>query len=47
MAYQATVLPVMLASPGDVSEERQAARDALHRWNYTGVTRRSENPLDQ
>lgn len=34
MVYTASVLPIMLASPGDVSEERRAARDALHEWNY-------------
>lgn len=34
MAYAATVLPVMIASPGDVHEERQAARDIIHDWNY-------------
>lgn len=34
MAYTATVVPVMLASPGDVSRERDAAREILHDWNY-------------
>lgn len=34
MAYTATVLPVMIASPGDVHEERQAARGVIHDWNY-------------
>lgn len=33
MAYQATVLPVMIASPGDVSEEREIVRTTLHEWN--------------
>lgn len=34
MAYQATVLPVMIASPGDVQEYRGVVRDVLHEWNY-------------
>ncbi|NOS77323.1 MAG: hypothetical protein HOP35_05205 [Nitrospira sp.] len=34
MAYQATVLPIMIASPGDVSEERDVARTVIHDWNY-------------
>ena len=34
MAYQATVLPVMIASPGDVHEYRGVVRDVLHEWNY-------------
>ena len=33
MAYQATVIPVMIASPGDVSEERDAIREIIHDWN--------------
>lgn len=33
MAYNATVIPVMIASPGDVSEERNLIRDILHEWN--------------
>lgn len=33
MAYSATVIPVMIASPGDVSEERNLIRDILHEWN--------------
>jgi hypothetical protein len=33
MAYQATVLPVMIASPGDVTEERDVIRAVLHDWN--------------
>jgi hypothetical protein len=31
--YQATVLNVMIASPGDVSQERQLARTVIHDWN--------------
>lgn len=34
MAYQATVIPVMIASPGDVHEYRGVVRDVLHEWNY-------------
>ncbi len=34
MAYLATVLPVMIASPGDVQEYRGIVRDVLHEWNY-------------
>lgn len=33
VAYQATVIPVMIASPGDVSEEREAIRTIIHDWN--------------
>lgn len=34
MPYPATVIPVMIASPGDVTEYRVEARNALHEWNY-------------
>ncbi|WP_291321469.1 DUF4062 domain-containing protein [Desulfonatronospira sp.] len=34
MAYQATIIPVMIASPGDVHEYRSIVRDVLHEWNY-------------
>lgn len=33
MAYEATVLSVMIASPGDVTEERNLIRDVIHEWN--------------
>jgi len=33
MAYQAVVIPVMIASPGDVSDEREVIRSAIHDWN--------------
>lgn len=33
MAYDAKVLEVMIASPGDVTAERQVARDVLNSWN--------------
>lgn len=34
MPYTATVIPVMIASPGDVTDYRAQARDVLHEWNY-------------
>ncbi|MGK2915041.1 MAG: hypothetical protein ACSLE5_11450 [Porticoccaceae bacterium] len=34
MPYVATVLPIMIASPGDVHEYRAIARDVIHEWNY-------------
>jgi hypothetical protein len=34
LAYQAKVIPIMIASPGDVYEEREVARDVIHTWNY-------------
>ena len=34
MSFAATVIPVMIASPGDVHEYRAQARDVLHEWNY-------------
>lgn len=34
MAYQAKVIPIMIASPGDVYEEREVVRDVIHTWNY-------------
>ncbi len=33
MSYQATVIPVMIASPGDVAEERELIRTIIHDWN--------------
>lgn len=33
MAYQATIIPVMIASPGDVSTEREIVREVIHDWN--------------
>lgn len=33
MAYQALVIPVLIASPSDVSEEREIVRLAIHDWN--------------
>lgn len=34
MPYQATVIPVMIASPSDVHEYRTLARDVIHEWNF-------------
>jgi hypothetical protein len=34
MSLLATVIPVMIASPGDVHSYRAIARDVLHEWNY-------------
>jgi len=34
MPYQATVIPIMIASPGDVFEEREVIREVIHNWNY-------------
>jgi hypothetical protein len=33
MPYSATVFEVMIASPGDVQEERNAAREVVYEWN--------------
>jgi len=33
MPYQATVYNVMIASPGDVEQERRIARDVIYNWN--------------
>ncbi len=33
MAYLATVIPVMIASPSDVPEERKVIREAIYSWN--------------
>ena len=33
MSYNVRVVKVMIASPGDVQDERQAVRDIVHQWN--------------
>ncbi len=33
MGYSASVLKVMIASPGDVSEEHRIVTDEIYRWN--------------
>lgn len=35
--FQANVLRVMIASPGDVEEERQVVTEEIHRWNYANA----------
>jgi hypothetical protein len=34
MSYEALVYNVMIASPSNVNEERQAIREAIFEWNY-------------
>ena len=43
MAYTATVIPVMIASPGDVAEERQVIREMIHEWNDINSARSKSN----
>ena len=33
MAYSASVVRVLIASPGDVPEERKIVTEEIHRWN--------------
>jgi len=33
MAYTATIIPIMIATPGDVSEERKVITEVIHDWN--------------
>ncbi|SCB55046.1 hypothetical protein GA0061098_103420 [Bradyrhizobium shewense] len=33
MSYTATIFNVLIASPGDVQEERRIAREVVHEWN--------------
>jgi hypothetical protein len=40
MAYKATIFKVMIASPGDVEEERNVIREAIHEWNSIHSTAR-------
>lgn len=39
MAYQALVIPVMIASPGDVEDERNIVREVLHDWNDVNASK--------
>jgi hypothetical protein len=32
--YKANVLPIMIASPGDMLDARRIVRDLIHEWNY-------------
>jgi len=34
MAYSATVISIMIASPGDVTQERDVIREVIQSWNY-------------
>lgn len=40
MGFQANVLRIMIASPGDVEEERRIASDVIHRWNSANAAAR-------
>ena len=40
MSFQANVLRVMIASPGDVTEERKAITEEIHRWNDANASAR-------
>ena len=40
MSYSATVFNVMIASPGDVSEERDIASEAIYKWNAANAVAR-------
>ena len=40
MSYKATVLEIMIASPGDVQEERLLTQQIIQEWNYTHSTSR-------
>ena len=40
MSFEAKVLRVMIASPGDVQEERQAATDEVNDWNTVNAASR-------
>lgn len=35
MSFEATILKILIASPGDVDEERQAIPEVIARWNNT------------
>lgn len=39
MAYKATVISIMIASPGDVTEERDVIRNVIHDWNDVNAQR--------
>lgn len=40
MSYRATIFNVMIASPGDVDNERAIVRDVLHEWNAVNAATR-------
>jgi hypothetical protein len=39
LAYQGTIIPVFIASPSDVADERQVVRDVINDWNYIHAAR--------
>ena len=41
MGYTATVIEIMIASPGDVSKERNIIRDVISDWNATNARDRN------
>jgi hypothetical protein len=41
MAYDARVLQILIASPGDVNEEREIISQVIHEWNYVYSRERS------
>ena len=41
MAYAARVLQILVASPGDVQEEREILSQVIYEWNYTNSRERS------
>lgn len=41
MAYAARVLQILVASPGDVQDERQIISDVIYEWNYANSRERS------
>jgi hypothetical protein len=40
MAYQATIISVMIASPGDVAAERSTIQTIIHNWNTVNAEER-------
>jgi Domain of unknown function (DUF4062) len=40
MSFQAIVLKVMIASPGDVAEKRRVVTEEIHRWNDANASTR-------
>jgi hypothetical protein len=42
MSFNATVYNVMIASPGDVQEERQVVREVIYEWNALNADERKQ-----
>jgi hypothetical protein len=40
MSFRANVLKVMIASPGDISEERRVVTEEIYRWNFANASAR-------